>query len=86
MKKRPGGRSPSLSERSLRGATVVQLALQQAQGDLRLRVGLCEHGNRRLLKDRVPRQVSGLEGHVDVADATLGGGQVLLGVAEASNR
>src|SRR5690606_3307809 len=52
----------------------------QRQRELRLRVRLGEDRRGGLLQDRVAGQVGGLVGHVHVADAALGGGQVLAHV------
>src|SRR5215212_1157231 len=52
--------------------------LQERQHALRGAVGLGEHARPGLLQDLELREVDHLCGHVHVADAALGGGQVLL--------
>jgi hypothetical protein len=61
-------------------------ALQELQRHLRLGVGLREHRADRLLQDRVARQPRRLVGDVGVADARLGGRQVLGGDADRVDR
>ena len=51
---------------------------QQRQDALRGLVGLREHARAGLLQDVELRELGHLRGHVHVADAALGGGQVLL--------
>ena len=73
-----GGR-PSNGERGLRisGGRPVRGLADQRECRLGLGVRLGQHRDAGLLQDRVPRQLRGLEGDVDVADAALGGAQVL---------
>jgi hypothetical protein len=66
-----------LGEAGARGAGAAAALLQQLQRGLRLRVGLRQDRDRGLLQDRVARQRCGLDGDVDVADARLGGREVL---------
>src|SRR5205814_9613273 len=57
---------------------VLRLTLQQLEHGLRCLVRLREHGGTGLLEDLELREVDHLSGHVHVADAALGRGQVLL--------
>ena len=56
---------------------VCPVLLEQLQGRLRLGVGLRQDRDAGLLQDVVPRQLRGLVGDVDVADARLSGAEVL---------
>src|SRR5688572_11810843 len=60
--------------------------LQERQRELRLDVRLREDADGGLLQDRVARQVRGLGRDVDVADAALGGREVLARVQDRGHR
>ena len=70
------------------GATFCELPrlLQQAEGRLRGRVGLRQHGGGGLRQDLRPRQVRGLRGEVGIGDRAFGGRGVLVRDAQAVDR
>ena len=75
----------AFTRRSIALARAKRLAAEEAQDALRGLVGLRQDGLASLLQDTRLGEVDHLRRHVDVADAALGSGQVLLGHAEVAD-